>query len=303
MIVSITILLSSFLICQGANQDRLYFSDKYPNQEIIDPIPIKYPFSSLLVPGLGQYQLYKKTNILNQRNKAFIFFGIEVISLGMHLNFKNKHNDQKKMYKAFADQNWDFASWINCYDDFNGTDYSYIWEDNQGNYTQIGESSHYVQFYYNGELKRTTDSDFSDIYTTLLNDIQDGEDIFEKHNISIINDQHFYENIGKYNEFFSGWVDGDIDNIIEETTDQSYQIALSPKKNKYIDSYEKAESFSDIGEAALTAIYFNHFISMLDAFVLARKFGGNVKLNSSTIYEKKTYNIPIGFQVRLSVKL
>ena len=42
---------------------------------------------------------------------------------------------------------------------------------------------------------------------------------------------------------------------------------------------------------------------MLDAFVLARKFGGNVKLNSSTIYEKKTYNIPIGFQVRLSVKL
>ena len=62
-------------------------------------------------------------------------------------------------------------------------------------------------------------------------------------------------------------------------------------------------SFSDIGEAALTAIYFNHFISMLDAFVLARKFGGNIKLNSSTIYEKKMYNIPIGFQVRLSVKL
>ena len=210
----ISILLSSFLICQNISQDRLYFSDKYPKQEIIDLYQLNILCFRYL-PALGQYQLYKKTNILNQKNKAFIFFGIEVISLGMHLNFKNKHNDQKKMYKAFADQNWDFANWINTYDDFDGTDYAYIWEDDQGNYTQIGESSHYVEFYYNGELKRTTDSDFNDIYTILINDIQNGNDIYDQHNIRINNDQHFYENIGKYNYFFSGWDECDVNIIIE----------------------------------------------------------------------------------------
>ena len=306
MIAFLFIFLNSFLMCQNTNYDSLFFSNTYQQQEISGSIPIKYPVSSLLLPGLGQYQLYKKTNILNQKNRAFVFLGFEIISLGAHFNFRNKHNEQKNMYKDFADDKWDFIDWINGYDDFQGTDYEYIWQDDQGIYTQIGESSHYVQFYFDGELIRTTDSDFSDFYATILNDYQNGvnkEDIYNQYNIRIIKDQHFYENIGKYNEFFSGWEDGNVDNIIEDTTEQSYNIALSPQKNKYIDSYKKAENFSDISEAALTAVYFNHFISMLDAFVLARKFGGNVKLDSSTIYEKKTYNIPIGVQLRLSVKL
>ena len=306
MIAFLFIFLNSFLICQNTNYGSLYFSNTYQQHEISGSIPIKYPLSSLLLPGLGQYQLYKKTNILNQKYRSFVFLGIEIISLGAHFNFRNKHNQQKNMYKDFADDKWDFIDWINGYDDFQGTDYEYIWQDDQGNYTQIGESSHYVQFYFDDELIRTTDSDFSNFYATILNDYQNGvdkEDIYNQYNIRIIKDQHFYENIGKYNEFFSGWEDGNVDNIIEDTTEQSYNIALSPQKNKYIDSYKKAESFSDISEVALTAIYFNHFISMLDAFVLARKFGGNVKLDSSTIYEKKTYNIPIGVQLRLSVKL
>ena len=92
-------------------------------------------------------------------------------------------------------------------------------------------------------------------------------------------------------------------NIIIETTNQNYTIALSPQKNNYIDSYEKAEHFSDISENALTCIYFNHFISMLDAFILARKFGGKVMLNSSTVYDRKQHLNPIGVRVDLIIKL
>ena len=175
--------------------------------------------------------------------------------------------------------------------------------DPNGSYTQIGGSSHFVQFLYDGEMKRTTDDDFLEIYSTLLNDIENGLDVYEEYSISIIKDQHFYENIGKYNEFFSGWSDADTNNIIIETTGQNYTIALSPKKNNYIDSYDKAEQFSNISEYALSCIYFNHFISMLDAFILARKFGDKVMLNSSTIYDKKRYLDPIGVRVDLIIKL
>ena len=41
---------------------------------------------------------------------------------------------------------------------------------------------------------------------------------------------------------------------------------------------------------------------MLDAFVLARKFGGMSSLIHQ-LFMKKIYNIPIGIQLRLSVKL
>ena len=42
---------------------------------------------------------------------------------------------------------------------------------------------------------------------------------------------------------------------------------------------------------------------MLDDFILARKFGGKVMLNSSTIYDKKRYLDPIGVRVDLIIKL
>ena len=151
---------------------------------------------------------------------------------------------------------------------------------------------------------KTTDPEFQTTYYGLfLDNIENGIDIYDEYSIKIITDQHFYENIGKYNEFFSGWSDADTNNIIIETTNQNYTIALSPQKNNYIDSYEKAEHFSDISEYALSCIYFNHFISMLDAFILARKFGGKVMLNSSTVYDKIEPLNPIGVQVNLTIKL
>ena len=151
---------------------------------------------------------------------------------------------------------------------------------------------------------KTTDFEFQTTYYGLfLDNIANGINIYDEHSIRIITDQHFYENIGKYNEFFSGWSDADTNNIIIEITNQNYTIALSPQKNNYIDSYEKAEHFSDISEYALSCIYFNHFISMLDAFILARKFNGGLLLTSSTVYQGNSNNMPIGVNLKLLLSL
>ena len=40
------------------------------------------------------------------------------------------------------------------------------------------------------------------------------DNLLHEFDIKIRKDQHFYENIGKYNEFFSGWSDADTNNII-----------------------------------------------------------------------------------------
>ena len=137
-----------------------------------------------MIPGLGQYQIYKKTLLPNHRIRALVFFGIELLSAGIHYRYRADHNNQKDLYKTFANNNWDFSHWLSSYNDFNGTAYESIWTDPQGVYTQIGESSHFVQFYFNGELKRTTDDDFLDLYETLLSEIDAGIDIYNQYSIT-----------------------------------------------------------------------------------------------------------------------
>ena len=296
-------IISSVLLCQSKPIDKLIYLNSNSDINEEQSVPLKYPISSLFIPGLGQYQIYKETMSPNHKVRALVFFGIEMLSAGIHYNFRAKHNNQKDLYKTFANNHWDFSHWISSYNDFNGTEYENIWTDPNGVYTQIGESSHFVQFYFDGELKRTTDTDFIEFYEVMIDEMDSGIDIYNEHSITIVKDQHFYENIGKYNEFFSGWSDADIENIIVQITGQNYTVALSPKKNAYIDSYERAENYSDISENVLSSLYFNHFISMLDAFILARKFGGKIMLDSATIYDKERYLGPAGVEIKLSIKL
>jgi len=295
------ILFSSFIFSANKHLDANFYDTSINSDKLIS---LKYPLYSAILPGLGEYNLYKETSISNHKIRAFCFFGIEALSWAVNLRYRKQHNNQKDLYKKFANNNWDFANWISSYDDFYGTPYENVWMDPNGSYTQIGESSHFIQFFIGENMIKTTDPEFETTYYGLfLDNIENGIDIYDEHSIRIITDQHFYENIGKYNEFFSGWSDADTNNIIIETTNQNYTIALSPQKNNYIDSYEKAEHFSDISEYALSCIYFNHFISMLDAFILARKFGGKVMLNSSTVYDKIEPLNPIGVRVNLTIKL
>ena len=300
MKTSFIFIISSVIYSQFLPVNQLFYLESKLDIKEEQSISLKYPISSFFIPGLGQYQIYKETLEPRHKARALIFFGVEMISAGIHYNYRSRHNNQKNSYKTFADSYWDFSNWISSYNDFHGTEYENIWTDPDGVYTQIGESSHFVQFYFDGELKRTTDTDFLNLYQMMIDEIDAGLDIYSQHSISIVKDQHFYENIGKYNEFFSGWDDADIDNIIVQTTGLNYTIALSPRKNSYINSYEKSENYSDIAESVLNTLYFNHFISMLDAFVLARKFGGRVMLDSATIYDKKR---PAGVELKLSIKL
>ena len=130
-----------------------------------------------------------------------------------------------------------------------------------------------------------------------------GNETYFYYNIIINKDQHYYENIGKYNEFFSGWSDANIDNIQMVTTEQGYDTARSPIKTNYIESYGQAETFSDYAEISMLCIYFNHFVSMLDAFILARKFNGGLLLTSSTVYQGNSNNMPIGVNLKLLLSL
>ena len=205
--------------------------------KILKPI-----FSSMILPGLGQYQKGEKL-------KALIFFGIEVSAL-YALNYYNKRGDKiVDDYQEFSNQNWSFENWILDYDCWNvayqgiNNDCNYEYSDvfsnisydqngNQfENYLSIWEHSHHIDFYFNNGLISTNDQIFQDLYHEFINWIEednDGKSFVEYYDIEVKKDHHFYEGIRKYNMFFAGWEDAR-DNIQRVVQPSGYIIATSPK--------------------------------------------------------------------------
>jgi len=256
--------------------------------------PLTYGLYSAIIPGMGQYMINRKYPQKVKKSRAFIFFGIEIVTWISSYSYKQQYHKQVSKYQDYADSDvgWDFERWVKGYDSFM-TNYEDVWV------SGIGTGSHSVEFYYNGTLTSTTSDQFSSIQGEIEN--YSGENFYSDFSIEIVKDQHFYENIGKYNEFFPGWSDSE--HISFVTTKQGYVTARSPYKNKYIESYNKAEEYSDYSEIAALCIYFNHFVSMLDAFILARKYNGDIMATSSTVYDRNSSKMPIGVNLKLILSL
>ena len=158
--------------------------------------------SSLIIPGLGQYQTGNK-------KKAALFFGVEVLARYLN-NIYNKEADKKvSEYQDFSEGHWSFENWIINYDCWNPAyqginndcDYSFsnlfsnIEIDDNGNqvedYLSIWEHSHHINFYYDNNLISTNDEAFQDLYfefTTWNPDVHQGQSFMEFYNIEVDKD-------------------------------------------------------------------------------------------------------------------
>ena len=281
-----------------SKDDRFYNSSDILLDKADKKSPLIYGLYSLVIPGSGEYAIYRKSSSKLAKKRAMVFFGIEVASWISSLSFKEKYRNQVSDYRDYAnsDVGWDFERWIKQYNDFDETDYEDMW------IKGIGDGSHSIEFEINGLSMNTTDYQFhANYYNQFLN--YTGDNFYDDFNVTISKDQHYYENIGKYNEFFSGWSDANINNISMVTTEQGYETARSPIKSDYLSSYQQAETFSDYAEISMVCIYFNHFVSMIDAFILARKFNGDLLLTSSTVYKGNSSNMPIGVNLKILLSL
>ena len=100
----------------------------------------------------------------------------------------------------------------------------------------------------------------------------------------VILNHHLYEGIGKYNVYFSGWEDAVDSTSWIVISDNNYKIATSFKKQYYEHTLRlKAKQKSDMAENALTAIFINHAVSMLDALI--SKHNKKLNLKFSTYFD------------------
>ena len=252
------------------------YESNFYNQDLILNYDSKYDtgniFKSLVFPGWGQYSK-------GEYKKAIFFFCIESVALGVYYYNNRKGLDLELETREFGDEHWSFANWVVDYYNFENSNFRYIFErEETGTYKELWEGGHKIEFWYNDEPSTYTtgnNDDFIELYENTLcpNDICN-EEILKS--ITINKDHHYYENIGKYDHFFSGWDDNQY--IYEFQKASGELIAMSPNKKKYRMNWEKSADFNRMTDYALYAIYTNHILSLLDILVFS-KINKNSKFN------------------------
>ncbi len=239
--------------------------------------PGKPLIMSLIVPGLGQW--YNKEPIW----KPSIFLGMEVITLASIL-YSNKRADEIRLdYQDFADNNWSLENWWR----FTQAGPDVI--ENKGMYftdnklkamrSYIG--THHLTIHLKGELVNIFNTEFltSDSLSLIADHL--GSD-----DIGMVKDRHYYENIGKYDQFVGGWSDISTDWYWEEKDvgDSTEIVIKTPNKQYYLDERYKANQWLSFAKFSISAMMFNHVVSGLEAVWANRnKDTENIKEEGSKI--------------------
>mgnify|MGYP001302274861 CR=1 FL=1 len=243
--------------------------------------PARALLRSLVVPGWGQ--LYNKSSWW----KTAFFVGIEVAGIAGIVQLNKKAENLRKEFEIFANEHWDFSRWIRntpvnvdpWYSDYNQIPLVFFDSDNyqQGDTTLfdvIIDGTHQLDILYNGQIKSSAcfNDDNTNNNCTDFVDYKDNNYLLLDQ-MQVIKDLHFYENIGKYDQFVGGWddlVDATNDSSIwwikEKTTEDGYEILIMTRnKEKYLDMRYDSNTYLKMATYAVSALMFNHVISGLEA--------------------------------------
>jgi hypothetical protein len=212
---------------------------------------------SLVLPGAGEF--YTKSYL-----KAGIFFGVEVASFILGRSYNNKGDDQTEFFQNYADAHYSagqYAQW--SWDNINVLNPSL----NPANYHPINAGF-------------PDKPPFEDVNWPELNRMEkdianrtDGKFNGYTHQMPYYAAQQYYELIGKYDQFKTGWDDADTSYI---TADALPIGNRSPyQAGWYFDQRAAANRYYDIGNTYYTILIINHIVSALDAYWSATRYNSS----------------------------
>ncbi len=261
--------------------------------------PKKALFMSLLVPGLGQAYVGHYV-----RGGAYFIADIG-LALGWHHYVVVRHREQVTRYRGFADRHWSSARYEDRL-------YNTIGTEEQFKISNPHRDAYCLSIYRSGinaeknlldacaepydankeinyRTHRAQTSQFEGTNGDLIQLAKfRRETIAEPHN--------FYEVIGKYNEFASGWED-----VQFNLTDT---VATSAQRSQYLKMRGKANDYSRMQAMFLGGMVLNHMVSALDAAIAAQLHNRRLYQTEVRWYERVRLHSDLvfdGMQPRPSV--
>ncbi len=252
LIFSILIFGSSLIIAQDNLQDEIKltgvlsvdskislqdYSELQLPQFLPSPQNKKSPLLagifSLVIPGAGE--IYTE-----EYWKAAIFVALEAGLITAGLIYDKKADDKTVDYQNYADDYWSvvrYAEWMNEYKGMNieiNSDESLLpWE--RVNWIQLNEAERQIDGF--------------------------------SHTLPPYGDQQYYEQIGKYFQYSSGWND---------YTSGEYNSQISPNFTFYSSERGLANDYYNTASKLVIGIYINHFLSALDGVWSAIEFNSDL---------------------------
>lgn len=200
--------------------------------------PILAGALSLLIPGTGE--IYAEEYL-----KAGIFLAIEAAVVTTAIVYDKKGDDKTIEFQNYADDytnpdhNWsvvEYAEWLNQYE---GANIAINPDENLPPWERV---------------------DWAE-----LNAAEKGS-----HKLPPHGEQQYYELIGKYHQYSSGWND---------FTGGGNKDQISPNFIYYSGMRGDANDYYSVASTAVIGIYVNHFLSALDAVWSASQFNKNLAVN------------------------
>jgi hypothetical protein len=257
LIFSIYITLGTFLSAQENVSKEKNIDSIDSDSVVIDKgnYPGKPLIMSLILPGTGQY--YNKSPMW----KTLSFMGVEITSLLLWKEFNNRAKTLKDDYEEYADEHWSLNNWIT--NRFNPTSIqheSISWTSFPALNSLKG--THHLNISISGDLA----NDLNLTYTS-SDSLEIHPDWVESGDIQVSKDRHFYENIGKYDQFLGGWSDANSDWYWEEKNvgDSTEIIIKTPLKADYIEQRYRSNQMLNIAKYSVTVIMFNHVFSGIES--------------------------------------
>ncbi|MFA6618728.1 MAG: hypothetical protein WCT23_06655 [Candidatus Neomarinimicrobiota bacterium] len=204
-------------------------------------IPLGIVLSTAL-PGAGQ--LYADKPWISA-----LYLGIEAAAITGALYFKAQGKKGIDDYEDFADENWDVENWLNFYD------------------PAIHPTTHHAIVYVD---RNAYSPESESEYERMMADINDG---YEE--VTIWKDYHFYENIGKYEQFKMGWKDWVSGQETPSDPELGIYAKYSDNQYSYASMRRAANKLLQFSTYCGTAIFLNHFISAIDAGFRLKKLNEN----------------------------
>ena len=213
---------------------------------------------SLVVPGAGQ--LY-----VGRPLKSVLYLGVEVAAIVTWDRYRKLGDSKTQAFKASADEHWDFRVWLATFALYQTGQ----WGTEDGQVYVGPEGTHHLEFFVDmdgdgrPEIFGNTSDDSKRLLQLLASPDTNSFVFIQKNN-------EYYENIGKYNQFFSGWDDASTSSVIEDRA--SGLIAITDNRTLYLKLRTETNQLKSIASYAVSALMFNHVISAVDAIFTSSRW-------------------------------
>ena len=201
---------------------------------------------SALVPGLGEWYAGSK-------KRGLAFLGAEAALVGLWAAWKGKGNDLEDQFRTVADEHWDPLNYLA----WRGSTIS-----NNSSITHaLPCSSEVVNVYIPARREWMQQQQTSGLGSAAFGGCEPSQI------------QQYYELIGKYNQFATGWTDLvrlSTGNAAAPTEVDSVENFHSERRLRYEDQRDESNRFLKRASTVTGVILINHVISAIDAARVAR---------------------------------